>query len=739
MINFARMKISKKLPLIMIGLTAINVFAVTGLQQYLMYKDTIGHSQRSLSAYQNAQANELRDYFSSIKDELVTLSDSDYVRQALVDFQSGWDALGAEPAQGLQNLYIDSNPNPTGQKDKLTAADDGSLYSLVHAKYHPWFHKLQQARGYYDIFLFNKNGDLVYTVFKERDYATNMNTGQWKDTDLATAFKAAAANPQKDTFNFFDFKEYGPSNNAAASFISSPVLDQDGQLMGVMAFQMPAGKINEMFKDTDDIGKTSAMYLVGSDKLMRTDYRFDEEPTTLKKKVDEEAVTLALEGKSGEMIAMDEHTGQEALVSYRPFEFAGVKWAVVTEVLVSEVMEKFGEIRKLSIVCSLGILLVIALVSMWYSRRLTRPINDMVHTMKVLADGNNQVSVPSLERHDEIGDMAKAVQVFKENALEMERMEVEQEKTKIRTEQEKKAAMNKLAEDFDSRTSTVIMSLTAASGQMQQTAERMADASDRTSEISSAVAAAATQADANVQTVAAATEELTASAREIAQQINMVAAMANNASAEAESTSKEVKNLQEMAVSIGEVVGAIKEIAEQTNLLALNATIEAARAGEAGKGFAVVADEVKKLANETARKTEEIDERVSAIRNAINSSVSAMDKIIRNVKSIDEATTSVTAAVEEQNAATGEIGRNVAEASTGTQQVSQNIVTVQENAYQTGEASKTVLEAVGELSKLSVELRDQVASFLGEIRSDGGQKAGPSNNNAAISLVQAAE
>jgi methyl-accepting chemotaxis protein len=378
--------------------------------------------------------------------------------------------------------------------------------------------------------------------------------------------------------------------------------------------------------------------------------------------------------------------------------------------------EKVVWVEKMTLVLE-GLAILLALFVPFYASRSVFSVqNNLSGSMKKLANGDNTVAIPGLGRGDEIGDMASAVQVFKENAIEMERLTAEQERLKKQAEIEKKAAMKKLADDFDERTSDVIAALSSASTELQASATQMNKASDETSEISNTVAAAATEADANVQTVAAATEELTASSQEIASQISLVANMATGASRDAENTSLEVKKLQEMAESIGEVVGAIKDIAEQTNLLALNATIEAARAGEAGKGFAVVADEVKKLANETAQKTEQIDERVSRIQAAIHGSVSAMEKIISSVKKIDEATTSVTAAVEEQNAATAEIGRNVAEASVGTQQVSQNIVVVKNTAVETGQASRTVLDASGELAVLSTELKKQVDLFLNEIR-----------------------
>jgi methyl-accepting chemotaxis protein len=365
-----------------------------------------------------------------------------------------------------------------------------------------------------------------------------------------------------------------------------------------------------------------------------------------------------------------------------------------------------------------GIAQSILVIFAWMAIRygILKPLNTFTEQTIQISEGALNTAVKGTGRKDEMGVLARVLDVFRKGLIEASMARQEQELQKQEAEDLQKAMMKKLADDFDSRTAGIIKSLAAAATEMQATAAQMTAASGNTAHASQIVASAAAEADSNVQTVAAATEELSASSTEIARQISSVAEKSNRASSEAVRTSEQVGELNSLADSIGEVIGAIKDIAEQTNLLALNATIEAARAGEAGKGFAVVADEVKKLATETAEKTIQIDERVGRIQSAIRGTVDAVGRIIADVQDIDHSTATVASAVEEQNAATAEIGRNVSEASAGTQQVAHNIVDVQRNAEETGEAANHLNVAADELAQIAENLQLQVTGFLREIR-----------------------
>ncbi|MGJ4948856.1 methyl-accepting chemotaxis protein [Bradyrhizobium sp. HKCCYLS20291] len=346
----------------------------------------------------------------------------------------------------------------------------------------------------------------------------------------------------------------------------------------------------------------------------------------------------------------------------------------------------------------------------------SRPIAVMTEAMRKLAGGDMSAHIPGVERKDEIGKMAGAVLVFKDNAIETERLRAAQAESEKLAVERRKRDMHELANSFEGAVGQIIDTVSSASTELEASARTLTSTAERTQQRTTTVAAASEQATANVQSVASATEELTSSVTEISRQVQESARMANEAVDQARKTNDRVSELSRAAARIGDVVELINTIAGQTNLLALNATIEAARAGEAGRGFAVVASEVKALAEQTAKATGEIGQQISGIQSATQESVGAIKEISGTIEKLSEISSTIAAAVEEQGAATQEISRNIQQAAQGTHEVSSNITDVQRGASETGSASSQVLSAAQSLSQDSNRLKLEVGRFLNTVR-----------------------
>ena len=412
--------------------------------------------------------------------------------------------------------------------------------------------------------------------------------------------------------------------------------------------------------------------------------------------------------------------GGEQIVNFYPIAgLPSVKWYVGVSMDREKVLAPLTSLRRLLVAGMIvALLVVVSLLGWLIAAKVTKPISEITAAMEALAAGRSVTTIPGSQRLDEIGAMAAALGIFREHALERDRLAAERVHAEAAAQEEKRRMLSGLIDRFEQNVSRSVQQVGGKAEGMERTAQVMSGHADRTRDQAGSAANVTGEVTEAVQTVASAAEELSASIGEISRQVAQSSHVTQLASQEADRTNITMKELAETSARIGEVVNLINDIAAQTNLLALNATIEAARAGEAGKGFAVVANEVKHLASQTAKATEEISAQIGAVQGATKEAVGAILGIVTRIQEIHGIATAVASAVEEQSAATAEIARNVQHAAAGTRKVADNIEGVTRSAQETGSSANEVLTSARSLAQDAVQLKEVVANFVASVNLD---------------------
>ena len=648
---------------------------------------------RQLVSVREMMKKEVKNYFDSAFQEMKIISRSKDVLELF----------------SLVNYLDTTHMQPDGPFDVTLPQ-----YQQTSEQYGKNIIQFWKDRGYADIFLIcADHGHVLFTCLKESDLGTNLNQGPYKDSGLARLWKKVV---QTRKPAIVDFAPYAPSNNKPAAFAGYPVFGNQETLIGVVAFQLSTEQINAITNQRDGMGKTEITYLVGPDKLMRSDAFVNSDRFSVKAsfanpetgKVETEAVREALAGRTGEKITRD-YEGHWVLSAYSPLKIDDLNWAILSEIENDEAYDSVHALQWIMgtvAVIGTGIIVFVAYL---ITRSIVYPIKKSTRFAKRISEGDF-TEMLDLDQGDEIGILSKALNAMVTNLRKM----IGQIAKGVET---LSASSTEL--------SAISRQMSANASQTYDLSGNVAAASEEMSANMASVAAATEQTATNVNMVAAASEEMTATINEISRNAEKARNITNRAVSDAQNVSQTVDELGKAAREIGKVTEVIADISDQTNLLALNATIEAARAGDAGRGFAVVANEIKELAKQTAQATDEIKTRIEGIQNSTSGTVAQIQQISKVIHDIDEIVSSIATAVEEQSITTNDIAGNVAQAARGIYEVTQNVSQSSAVALsiareisgvnQAGEEISTnssqVSLSADELKKLAKDLKELVEIF----------------------------